>query len=162
MMLDWLGETSLSLWLQTSSWGFQAVETVHVIAIALVFGTIATVDLRLVGVASKSSAITAVMKDALPWTWGAFVMAAISGVLMILSAPTTYYYNGPFRIKLILLLLAGINMLVFETIVVRDIQRWDRQPRTPIAARCCGGLSLIFWISIVGLGRWIGFTKLPF
>src|SRR5262245_58804794 len=137
-VLDWLGETSLSLWLQTSSWGFQAVETIHVIAIALVFGTIAIVDLRLVGLASRFRAITTVMKDSLPWTWGAFVMAAISGSLMILSAPTTYYNNGPFRIKLILLLLAGINMLIFETIIVRDIQRWDRHVRTPIAARFCG------------------------
>ncbi|MGD9738012.1 MAG: DUF6644 family protein [Bauldia sp.] len=157
-VLAWIEATSLAQWMKYSTWGFPMVESFHVIAIAIVVGTIAIVDLRLLGFASRSRLATAVMRDSLPWTWAAFAVAVATGVLMFWSDPASYYYNFPFRIKILLLALAGINMLVFEMVLIRDLKRWEQEGRIPRAARFSGLLSLVFWIAIVALGRWIGFV----
>jgi hypothetical protein len=155
----WLEETELAQFIQLSDWAFPTIESVHVIAIALVVGSIAIIDLRLVGVASRGLAVSEVMKDSLPCVWIAFTVAAMSGSLMFISAAASYAHNFPFQAKMLLMLLAGANMLVFERIVVRDVASWDIK-RPAVAARVCGALSLVFWISIVACGRWIGFTKM--
>ena len=82
--------------------------------------------------------------------------------MLFVSDATTYISNAPFQIKMSLLLLAGINMIVFEAIIVRSIEQWDSALAVPWRVRLSGGLSLAFWVSIIVFGRWIGFTKFPF
>jgi hypothetical protein len=97
----------------------------------------------------------------LPWTWGAFGLAAISGTLMFISQPQTYLGNVAFRIKFALMFMAGVNMLVFQLITSRDAAKWDRDAAAPLAGRIAATLSLVFWIAIVFFGRRIGFTTMP-
>jgi hypothetical protein len=157
--LNWLESTSPAQFVQLSDWAFPTIESVHVIAVVLVVGTIAIVDLRLIGIASRARAVTDVLKDCLSCVWIAFGFAVLSGSLMFISGAHSYAHNVPFQAKMALMLLAGVNMLVFETVVVRDVARWDvNQPS--FAARISGALSLTFWIAIVAFGRWIGFTKM--
>ena len=160
--LGWLDATSLAVFIRESPWGFPAIESVHVIALALVVGTIAIVDLRLLGFASTRCAFTQLSREVLPWTWAAFVLAAISGGLMFVSKPFEYYENTAFRIKIVLLLLAGLNMMVFQLITHRSVSRWDRAAAVPLPGKVAGTLSLLFWIAIVFFGRRIGFTMSPF
>ena len=77
---------------------------------------------------------------------------------MFSSAATSYADNIPFRIKLILIALAGINMAIFHVTAYRTAHRWNHQLPTPVAARLAGTLSLTFWIGVVFFGRWIGFV----
>jgi hypothetical protein len=160
-LLRWLEATSISVFIQESSWAFPAIETVHVIALALVIGTIAIVDLRLLGLASRQRPVTELCHEILPWTWGAFVCVATAGVLMFVSQPTAYYVNTAFRIKLLLLIFAGANMLVFQLFTYRDVSSWDRDKQIPLAGKIAGAISLTCWVAIVFLGRWIGFTMMP-
>jgi hypothetical protein len=76
-----------------STWMFPTIETVHVIALVTVLGTIMIMDLRLIGVASRDVAVTQLSKDTLPWTWVAFVLAAITGTLLFVSKATSYVAN---------------------------------------------------------------------
>jgi hypothetical protein len=94
----------------------------------------------------------------LPVTWGAFLGALISGLLLFSSKATHYLADAPFRFKMICLALAGLNMLIFHFLTYSDVQKWDDEVVTPKAARIAGLLSLIFWIGVVAFGRWIGFT----
>lgn len=137
---------------------FPAIESLHVIALTLVVGSIWIVDLRLLGLASKNRSVAELTKDVLPWTWGSFALAAITGLLLFASVATRYYENVPFRIKLILLALAGLNMLLFHSTTYRRVAEWDRAATPPPAARIAGGVSIVFWVAIVAFGRWIGFT----
>jgi len=124
-----------------------------------VVGTISIVDLRLLGVASLDLTVRRVMRDVIPYTWGAFAMAAITGSLMFSSDAVHYSHNRLFQGKLVLLALAGLNMAVFHLAGVRDIERWDTGTgHTPTAARVAGAISLAIWIGVVALGRGIGFT----
>ena len=148
--------------MQQSDWAFPAVESLHVIALSIVLGTIGFVDLRLIGVLGYRLPITGVAKDCLRWTWGAFLLAATSGALMFITQAASYYGNFAFRMKMLLMVAAGINMLVFELGTVRGVAAWDRDAAAPMSAKLAGALSLLFWLAIVAFGRWIGFTKVPY
>jgi hypothetical protein len=137
---------------------FPLIESVHVLAICLVVGSIMAVDLRLLGVASVKRPLSAVTCGILPLTWGAFVVAVGSGSLMFISNAAKYLGNGFFVAKLCLIAAAGVNMLVFHFISARDQSRWDAHARLPLAARLAGGISILLWIAVVACGRWIGFT----
>jgi hypothetical protein len=157
-ILKWLETTPLSVFILESEWAFPTIESVHVIAIALVIGTISIVDLRLLGLASTKRGFTELSHEILPWTWLAFSAAAIAGLLLFISHATEYFDNTAFRIKLLLILLAGINMLYFHLFTCRNVSEWDRSSAVPMAARIAGGISLVCWIAVVGFGRWIGFS----
>jgi hypothetical protein len=115
-------------------------------------------DLRLLGVSRKDYGVLELASETLPWTWGAFATALLSGVAMFASAATTYVDNTPFRVKLILIALAGINMAVFHVSAYRTAHRWNHQLPTPVAARIAATLSLVFWVGVIFFGRWIGFV----
>ena len=157
-LCTWLEATPLAVSITESEWMFPTIETIHVLALTLVVGSIAMLDLRILGVSNRSLGVMQLSDETLPWTWGAFVVAAISGSLMFVSAATKYYGNVPFRIKLVLLALAGINMAVFHVTAYRAVHTWNTSLPTPTAARVAGSLSLIFWIGVVVAGRWIGFV----
>ena len=152
-----LQDLGLPTQIRESDWMFPTIETVHVFALVLVVGTIMTVDLRLLGIANKDRPFSEVASEMLPWTWAAFAIAALAGMLMFSSKALTYYGNIPFRLKMICLLLAGINMVMFHWLGTRHLEAWDRG-RPPRAAKLAGGASLLLWTTIVAAGRWIGFT----
>jgi len=143
--------------IRESDWMFPTLETVHVIALTIVVGTILSVDIRLLGRGLRNGAFTALARELLPWTWVGFVIASIAGLLMFSSKAVTYAANGPFQVKLLLLLLAGLNMVVFHRLGMRNIGEWDTRP-PPLSARLAGAASILLWIGVVAAGRWIGFT----
>jgi hypothetical protein len=157
--LTWLQTTPVAKAIAENEVLFPWIESVHVLAIVLVVGTISIVDLRLLGVASRDLTVRRLMRDVIPYTWGAFTIAVITGSLMFSSDAVHYAHNFFFRGKLILLALAGLNMAVFHLVGIGDIERWDAgSGRTPIAARAAATISLLVWISVVAFGREIGFT----
>ena len=157
-----LRQSPIGVFVSQNELAFPIIESIHVIGVALVFGTISIVDLRLLGIAGTTRSLKDKMRDLLPWTWLGFALAVTTGVLMFLSNAPSYWANTPFKLKLIALALAGVNMLVFELLTARSIGNWDANPRDlPVSARVAGLLSLTFWIGVVVLGRWIGFTISP-
>jgi hypothetical protein len=154
----WLEHSALGSAVSQSTWLFPAVETVHVIALSLVVGSIAVLDLRLLDRSWRTRAVTELVLDVLPWTWGSFAVAVTTGFMMFSSAATKYAADIPFRMKMVLLLLAGANMLVFHRVTYPGVAGWDHGVPTPRAAKAAGGLSLLFWIGVVACGRWVGFT----
>jgi hypothetical protein len=153
--LAWLQGTRLAV--AVSEVWFPAVESVHVICMAIVAGTIFIVDTRLIGLTSRKLRFSHVSERLLPWTWIAFACSVVTGTLLFISNATGYYENTPFRVKMTLLLLAGLNMLYFQTITFRSVWAWDLG-RPPAAARAAGLVSIGLWCGIIALGRWIGFT----
>ena len=153
-----LEASRVAIGVRNSLYLFPLVESAHVIGLTLVFGTIAIIDLRLLGLASTRRPFTAVASDVLRWTWLAFAITVATGLLMFVTSAGTYYQNPYFRAKLALLLLSGVNMLAFELTARRSVQRWDQHEAGPTAARVVAAVSLTLWISVIVLGRWVGFT----
>jgi hypothetical protein len=146
-------------WMRSHVLAMPWVNALHVLCITVVFGSILVVDLRLLGWFDRQRAVTRVAGEMLRLTWLAFAGAVITGTLYFAANATTYWFNTAFRFKMLAILLAGINMLVFQFVTYRNVAAWDRGAPTPGAARLAGALSILIWTSVIVLGRLIGFTK---
>lgn len=140
-------------------WLFPTIESAHVVAIATVFGSIFLLDLRLLGVGARSARTTKYSAELLPLTWAAFALSIVTGVLLFIANAPSYVFNLQFRLKILLIVLAGVNMAVFHWGVYRRVDEWDERLPPPNAARIAGLVSICCWTSIVFLGRWIGFVR---
>jgi hypothetical protein len=155
-MMSWLQHRPFAVDIAESTWLFPGLETLHVLAITLVVGSVSMMDLRLLGL-GRQRPVSQVIANSLPWTWSAFGVALIAGSLLFCSKAVTYYGNLPFRIKIACMMLAGLNMIVFHSVTRRGSVQWEHGA-PPLAARLAGGISITLWITIVAMGRWIGFT----
>jgi hypothetical protein len=157
-ILKWLEATGLATRIRESLYFFPLLESMHVLGLALVFGTIAVIDLRLLGLASAHRPFRRVASDIFKWTWAAFALTAATGALMFITNAGVYYHNAFFRTKMLLLLLAGVNMAVFELTAGRSVVKWDEAPAAPRAGKAAAVASLAIWIAVICMGRIIGFT----
>src|SRR5205809_822365 len=121
-----LQASGLASRIRDSLYLFPLIESSHVIGLTMVFGTIAIIDLRLLGIASTRRPFTRIASDILKWTWTAFALTVTTGLLMFITNAGIYYNNFYFRTKMALLLLSGINMLMFELTAGRSVHRWDK------------------------------------
>ena len=137
---------------------FPFIEAAHVIGLTMVFGTIVIVDLRLLGLASTRRPFSRIASDVMRWTWAAFALTALTGLLMFSTNAAAYYHNPYFRTKMAMLACAGINIMIFQRTAGRSMQRWDREAAAPGVGRTVAVVSLVVWIGVIFLGRWVGFT----
>jgi hypothetical protein len=160
-LLRGLQETAAATALREDAALFPWVESVHVLALSVVVGCVAIIELRLIGLAGLSRPVSRVLRDLLPCTWSAFAVALLSGFALFASNAITYAHNAFFLGKVALLIGVGLNAFFFHATVERSIQRWDTAARTPLPARLSGLLSLAGWLGVVACGRWVGFTLIP-
>jgi hypothetical protein len=146
-------------WMRTSLAAMPVVEALHVLAGATVFGTVFIVDLRLLGLPNTRRPVTRVCSEMLRLTWIAFAVSVTAGALMFAANAHTYVGNTAFRLKMLALLTAGVNMAIFHAVTFRTVGRWDQGVPSPLAARLAGAVSILLWVAVIFLARWIGFTK---
>jgi len=155
----WLERTPLGTAIRESLWIFPTVETIHLLGMVLLFGTVAVLDLRLCGFVMRREPVSHLAARLLPWTWTGFAVMLVTGSLMFSANPLkTYIHNLSFQIKMLLIFLAGVNALVFHLTVYRRVSAWDYSSSTPAAARTAATLSLLLWTGVIAAGRWIGFV----
>ena len=155
--LEWLGNTPWSIALLESLWVWPLIESTHVLTIALFVGTAAMNDLRLLGFTMKSVPASEVTGQLLRVTRGAFVMMVVTGLLIFYSNPVRYYHNVFFRTKLLLFVVAGLNVWLFHGRIHRSVADWQHDAMPPRVARLAGLVSLIAWAAIVVAGRLIAY-----
>ena len=153
----WLQKTGVGAAVRTSAWLFPTIESFHIVGLAFLIGAVVRLDVRLLGLHAQSS-VTEVSRSVLPWTWGGFGLAVVTGSLLFSSEAEGLYSNRAFRLKMIMLVLLGINTAVFELVTRRNIARWDVGRATPLAAKCTGLVSIVLWICVVIAGRWIAYA----
>ena len=140
-----------------TEWLFPIIETIHVLCITVLFGSISMVDLRLLGLTEGRLPFTKLYRELIPWTWGAFAGAAVFGTILATGKIEDYAHSPVFLAKFALMALAGLNMLVFQR-VYRHVDSWDKVVPAPRGARAAGAISLILWIAVIVCGRWVGFV----
>lgn len=153
----WIGIENWPLsWEIGGTWWFPFLESIHVIGATMVLGSIFMVDLRLLGVAATRYPVTTLSRELAYWTWGAFVLATITGLGMFITRAASHVVNPAFQAKFLLLLLAGANMAYFHFVISKSVQEWNSGSNLPTSAKVSGALSLIFWCGVMLAGRWIG------
>jgi hypothetical protein len=152
--------SSLAQAVEGSVFWWPLIETAHLLALVLLVGSITTFDVRLLGLAMRRVPVSQLAERLLPCTWTAFGVSLITGTLLFASeAESKYCFNAAFRIKLLLILLAGLNMSVFHFTIYRTGLQWDEAAATPLWAKLVGSFSTLLWLGVVIAGRWIGFAN---
>jgi hypothetical protein len=141
-------------------WLYPAVETVHIVGIGLLFGSIAVLDLRLLGF-SRNISVKRLASHVLPWTAASFLLIIPSGLLMFTAHATEFIDSPVFVLKMCLIMAAGVNAGLFHTITFRTADVWDsedmRKLPPPPSARLSAALSLLIWISVIACGRLLAY-----
>lgn len=153
----WLEQTPIGASVRQSLWLFPAVETVHLLGMAALLAMIGAFDLRLAGFILRGERVSSVARRLLPPAWAAFAVQVITGALLFASEATHMVANPAFRVKMVLIILAGVHALIFHYTAHRNMPAWDDKLPPPAMVRIAGLLSLLLWMGVVAAGRWIGF-----
>ena len=141
-------------------WLYPGVEIVHITGIALLFGSIAVLDLRLLGL-SRTLSVKKLARHVLPWTAASFALIVPSGLMMFTAHASELIQSGVFVLKMCLILAAGLNAALFHAITFRTADVWDseemRRLPPPPSARLAGALSLLLWICVIACGRLLAY-----
>ena len=155
---QWLEQTSIGTIIRESLWLFPVIETVHIFGIILLVGGTSILDLRLMGLTFRDEAVSKLARRFLPWAWAGFIIQVTTGLLMFSSEATKMYVNRAFQVKMLLIVAAGVNALVFHSLAYQSVGKWDKDPVAPMSARVAGLISILFWFGIVAMGRWIAYV----
>ncbi len=153
----WLEQTPIAAGVRQSLWLFPAIETAHLLGMAALLATIGAFDLRLAGFILRAECVSSLASRLLPWAWAGFSAQVVTGTLLFSSEATHMVINPAFRVKMVLILLAGAHALIFHFTARRTIPAWDAKIPPPAAVRIAGLISLLLWTGVVAAGRWIGF-----
>jgi len=146
-----LEQTTISTIVRESA--FPYVEGAHVLGLSLSIGTVMWFDLRLLGAAMRTQPVSEVFQDLKVWMFAGFGIMFLTGGLLFSAHATKVYASGYFRVKMGLLILAGLNTAVFHFSIARRQSQWDKAAVPPLAAQAAGLLSLALWFSVVAVGR---------
>ena len=147
----------LARWMREALWAYPAVETIHILALAIVVGSIVIVDLRILGL-SREVSVSRLSRHALPWTVGAFVVAMMTGLLMFTAHAEDFLTNRVFALKMGLILAAGTNAGILHAGAWRTVAQWDTGVLPPARVRFSAALSIAIWIGVVACGRLLAYT----
>lgn len=156
--LEWLASTPWSIALHESLYMYPLVESTHVLALTLFVGLATMLDLRLLGLAMRQVPVSEFLARVLPWTQAGFAVMLVTGMLLFYAIPVRNYQNIFFRIKVIMLILAGLNVWIFHTRTERTVAAWDLDAVPPKPARVAAVVSLVLWAGIVVSGRMIAYN----
>lgn len=145
-------------WVQfiAATWWFPLINSLHVLAICLMLGMLLMADLNLLGVAVLSGPLRQSLHELWPWTLASFLVAMTTGVLLFLTRAASHVMNPAFQWKMLLLLLAGINVLVFYRRLYPAVSAADAPGSSSWPLRVSAAVSLLLWSGVMLSGRWIG------
>ena len=147
----------LAVAMRQDLWLYPIVEIIHISGFVVLVGSIATLDLRLLGL-SRLLPVSTLARHVLPWTLGAFLLIVPTGLLMFMAHASDFLTNRAFQLKLLLIMLAAINAALFHAGVFRTAAQWDTGVMVPVAARMHAAFSLALWFSVIACGRLLAYV----
>jgi hypothetical protein len=157
-LCQWLEQTGVGTSIRESLWLFPIIETIHIFGIILLVGATSILDLRLMGLTFRDESVSRLAGRFIPWALAGFIIQVVTGSLLFLSEATKMYSNLGFEIKMGLIIVAGLNALIFHSVAYKSVGKWDHDPVGPLSARVAGLLSILLWFGIVAAGRWIAYV----
>lgn len=143
--------------LRESLWAYPAAETLHIIGLATLFGSVLIVDLRLLGI-NRGLSVSRLAWHALPWTVGAFLLVMVTGLLMFTAHASDLLDNRVFMLKMGLIGASGLNAALLHTGAMSKVLAWDVNVMPPMRARIAAMLSIVLWVIVIACGRMLAYT----
>ena len=154
----WLSHTAVSEMIQKTTWVIPAVQSVHILAVAVVMASVLMLDLRLLGVVGNDTTVAVLEKRFLPPVWIALLVLLISGVVLIIGEPRRELLNTLFRIKMLMVVVVALLTLLLQRRARGEVGYWEASPAGRISVKGLALVSLILWTAILTAGRWIAYT----
>jgi hypothetical protein len=165
MILDssllWLHDTAFGTLVRESTWAEPIIETIHVLTLTIFLGFVILLDLRLLDVVWQRTRVSTVFSQLKPWLFASFGIMVVTGISLFSGDPILFYGTIFFKLKMLMLLAAALNVAVFNLTLGRTLVQWDALKKTPPGAKITGLLSLLLWISVVACGRGIAYVLPP-
>jgi hypothetical protein len=157
-LCQWLQDGSISTALRESTALWPVLEGSHLLGMSLMMAPVMMYDFRLIGIRWKNDPVSRVKWSFLPITFFGFALMVTTGVLLLWSEPVKCYNSVYFRIKVVALILAGLNAMVFHSTIDRTTAQWDTASPPPFRARMAGVLSLTLWATVIFAGRYTAYN----
>jgi hypothetical protein len=154
-----LANTPLSQFVQNTEWIIPLTQTIHILAIAVVIGSVGLIDLRLLGLAGRSQSVSSMARRLLPTVWVSLAVLFCSGSVLIIGEPQRSLANPAFQLKMLMLLLVATMTAFLQGSLRRDVAFWELSPGRRLAAKLTAIVSLLLWVGIVFAGRWIAYIE---
>ncbi|HWF11437.1 MAG TPA: DUF6644 family protein [Bryobacteraceae bacterium] len=155
---QWIQNSDIGTSIRESTYVFPLVEATHVLGLAVSVGTIAIVDLRLIGAVMTDEPVTDVIEQLQPLTLGGFLVMFLSGALLFWSEAARLYPSYSYRTKFVFIFLLGINALLFHFTTYKNVDQWNNDKLTPLRARMAGWIGITFWAVVIFMGRWTAYN----
>jgi len=158
-LCDWLQSTWWATGIRESLGLYPDLYTIHIFGFVIMVTATSVLDLRVLGLGLRNRSVSSVAGLTLPWAQAGLAANLVTGFLVFAAQAVNMYTNTAFRLKMVLVLLAGMNVVMIETMIKRNGSRWD-EPGTipPTAAKWSAVISILLWFGIVAMSRVIGFT----
>ena len=158
----WLAATPASNEIQNVLWIIPLVQTIHILAIAMVLSSVGLIDLRLLGWAGVRTTVTDTTRRYVPWIWASLVVLLCTGAILITGEPVRSLTNPTFQLKMLMLLAAVAVTAAFQIAVSRNAPFWDHVPDHGRPVKIFAIATLGLWLAIAVAGRWIAYTQLSY
>jgi len=155
----WLAATSLSHTIQVTGWIIPALQTIHILSVAVVFSSAILVDLRMWRLLGRDEPLPEVARRFLPAIWPVLLVLLITGSLLIIGEPRRSLLNSTFYLKMALLAVAILLTAALQRTISSSPNFWDRDRTRRIAAQFAATVSIVVWCGILFAGRWIAYTQ---
>ena len=154
-LCDWISGTRVSQVIQDVSWIIPAVQSLHILSVAVVMSSMAMLDLRLMGVSGRRYSVSVTAMRLLPRMWIAVVVLAITGTILVIGEPARDLPNPAFQLKMGALAVAIVLTLIVRPQARKEAAFWESRP---LAAKLAAAASLLLWVGIVVAGRWSAYV----
>jgi hypothetical protein len=154
--LEWLQTTALAKMVAETLWGYPLLETLHTLGMAMLVGALGLINLRVLGYKAELPILGT--RDLLPLAWLGFTINLISGIALFTSDAVYFWSSYTFRIKILLIVLGGINAFLLSRAAFREAQAGSSRYVATTGIRWVAGSALVFWLGAIIAGRLIAYT----
>ena len=155
---DWLSSTPLSDTLQSHAWVVPTSQSIHILAISVVFASACMINARLLGLGAGGRSVSQLTNTLVPWMWRALAVLLFTGLIQTVAEPVRQFVAPVFWAKMIMIVIVTTMTAVYVRALRRRAAAWDEPSSRPVGARIFAVLSTLLWVSIIVCGRFIGYT----
>lgn len=155
---DWLTNTPLSKTLQDQAWVVPTSQSIHILAVSIVFGSACMINLRLLGVGRSGRSVSQLSATLVPWMWRGLAVLLATGIVQTVAEPVRQFVTPMFWAKMTMIIIVATMTVLYAKAVRRNAPAWDAAASRPAQAKAFAILSTLLWLAIIVCGRFIGYT----
>jgi hypothetical protein len=155
---DWLATTSLSQAFQDHAWVIPTSQSIHILAVSVVFASVLMINLRLLGIVTRGRSVSQLSNSLLQWIWRGLAVLLFTGIVQTVAEPVRQFVTPVFWAKMVMILIVVTMTTLYAKAVRRNALLWDADSSRPASAAVLAAISTLLWLAIIVCGRFIGYT----